>query len=343
MDTVVTALREVTVAELRLAATLHGTGCVRLLRGRGRYDAAVMAHAGELSRRMPDLWEVAEDDGRLSVVHLHVIWTAVRRRTVRCPEATAELDLTCEVAVIELLDATEGPLSVEDLRDVLERVLTTAAPFLSAEAERRTPGVRRRGSRIVVECGDDVTAGLCMAAVRTAARRRGGSPVEAAVDLLRGSPERVTVHLHLFRAPGGPGYVPGTGWVSPCTADLWAEVATRVHRHTEVPPGGGPLPAVGGGPAAPHRTGRALPVPRVPGAGGPVPGRPHRRVRRGRADGPGQPALRVPASPQPQDVVRVADADAGRGSDGRLDGAGRPGVHDARAGAARVSARVTVT
>ncbi|RRO96872.1 HNH endonuclease signature motif containing protein [Corynebacterium bovis] len=237
MDTVVTALREVTVAELRLAATLHGTGCVRLLRGRGRYDAAVMAHAGELSRRMPDLWEVAEDDGRLSVVHLHVIWTAVRRRTVRCPEATAELDLTCEVAVIELLDATEGPLSVEDLRDVLERVLTTAAPFLSAEAERRTPGVRRRGSRIIVECGDDVTAGLCMAAVRTAARRRGGSPVEAAVDLLRGSPERVTVHLHLFRALGGSGYVPGTGWVSPCTADLWAEVATRVHRHAEVPPG----------------------------------------------------------------------------------------------------------
>ncbi|WP_221739923.1 HNH endonuclease signature motif containing protein, partial [Corynebacterium bovis] len=112
MDTVVTALREVTVAELRLAATLHGAGCVRLLRGRGRYDAAVMAHAGELSRRMPDLWEVAEDDGRLSVVHLHVI-----------------------------------------------------------------------------------------------------------------------------RAPGGPGYVPGTGWVSPCTADLWAEVATRVHRHAEVPPG----------------------------------------------------------------------------------------------------------
>ncbi|MEL4154707.1 HNH endonuclease signature motif containing protein [Corynebacterium bovis] len=254
--------------ELRLAEDIHrsapGVATCLAVRGRGRYDATRMAHAGELSDRMPDLWPLAVRDGRLSLDHMEVLWQAVHRlvrhldRTadaVDREELTAALDRLLEGVVLDLLDRFDqpdqpdqpGPLDVARLRTIVGRVLATAAPGPVADGEaqdRTTGGVRRRGRTLTVTCRDEATAVNAWSSITATARTMAAGSgrtvadcrLDAALELLGAGPSRTTVHLHVYRQPGGPGFIPGVGWVSPSAARAWASRARHVREHPATPP-----------------------------------------------------------------------------------------------------------
>jgi hypothetical protein len=157
----------VNTAELTLVAFLTTiTAAARLsaaqaIRRRGPREAVCYAHAADLAVRMPDLFDRMRTDTRYSVEHLDIIWIRINRHARALAAAGEQLPATVDETVATRLGVQITPdgmvWSVPALGDVTDGILADVAPAPVAdteETERRTVGLRRRGTRFTLECGD---------------------------------------------------------------------------------------------------------------------------------------------------------------------------------------------
>jgi hypothetical protein len=157
----------VNTAELTLVAFLTTiTGDARLsaaqaIRRRGPREAACYAHAADLAVRMPGLFDRIRTDTRYSVEHLDIIWTRINRHARTLATVGDQLPATVDETVASRLGMQITPdgmvWSVPALGDATDGILADVAPVPVAdteETERKTVGLRRRGTRFTLECGD---------------------------------------------------------------------------------------------------------------------------------------------------------------------------------------------
>jgi hypothetical protein len=157
----------VNTAELTLVAFLTTIkpaarlSAAQAIRRRGPREAACYAHAADLAVRMPALFDRMRTDTRYSVEHLDIIWTRISRHARALAAAGEQLPATVDEAVATRLGGQIIPdgmvWSVPALGDVTDGILADVAPVPVAdteETERRTVGLRRRGTRFTLECGD---------------------------------------------------------------------------------------------------------------------------------------------------------------------------------------------
>lgn len=113
-------------------------------RGRTRADAVRFGHATDVAERMPELFTLAQESGRLAVDHLDLVWSRINRHMSTVPVSLTEetrtgLDHVVEPAVVSWLSENgEGTCTVNlaDLRDLIDAVLLDKAPGLYAETAR---------------------------------------------------------------------------------------------------------------------------------------------------------------------------------------------------------------
>jgi hypothetical protein len=161
----------VNIAELTLVAFLTTVkpaarlSAAQAIRRRGHGEAVCYAHAADLAVRMPDLFDRMRADSRYSVEHLDIIWTRINRHARALAAAGEQLPATVDEAVASRLGVQITPdgmvLSVPALGDATDGILADVAPAPVAdteETERRTVGLRRRGTRFTLECGDRAVA-----------------------------------------------------------------------------------------------------------------------------------------------------------------------------------------
>lgn len=246
-------------AEMTLVAHLstvaadqrHSTALAR--RGRGRGEARRFAHSGELAVRMPDLFTIAGEDGRLSVEHLDLVWLIINRHLRHFPSREAEpvrraLDLAVECAVVEWIDGITypSPVPLEALGDLVEEVILALDSDLVTETEEFETGqarVFRRDNRIVLDCGSKATATRVWDAVNNAGWKilqdlketteipdvretLSACRAKVILDALGDGANNITVTVNLYRLTQddhtgyGPGFIPGVGWVSTAAAGM---------------------------------------------------------------------------------------------------------------------------
>jgi hypothetical protein len=173
----------VNIAELTLVAflttinTAARLSAAQAIRRRGPREAACYAHAADLAVRMPDLFDRMRTDTRYSVEHLDIIWTRINRHARALATVGDQLPATVDEAVATRLGGQITPdgvvWSVPALGDATDGILADVAPVPVAdteETERKTVGLRRRGTRFTLECGDRSVADglwepLCTAAL----------------------------------------------------------------------------------------------------------------------------------------------------------------------------------
>jgi hypothetical protein len=161
----------VNIAELTLVAFLTTVkpaarlSAAQAIRRRGPREAACYAHAADLAVRMPALFDRMRTDTRYSVEHLDIIWTRINRHSRALAAAGEQLPATVDEAVATRLGGQIIPdgmvWSVPALGDATDGILADVAPVPVAdteETERRTVGLRRRGTRFTLECGDRAVA-----------------------------------------------------------------------------------------------------------------------------------------------------------------------------------------
>jgi hypothetical protein len=161
----------VNTAELTLVAFLTTIedaarlSAAQAIRRRGHGEAVCYAHAADLAVRMPDLFDRMRADSRYSVEHLDIIWTRINRHARALAAAGEQLPATVDEAVASRLGVQITPdgmvWSVPALGDATDGILADVAPVPVAdteETERRTVGLRRRGTRFTLECGDRAVA-----------------------------------------------------------------------------------------------------------------------------------------------------------------------------------------
>jgi hypothetical protein len=161
----------VNTAELTLVAFLTTIkpaarlSAAQAIRRRGHGEAVCYAHAADLAVRMPALFDRMRTDTRYSVEHLDIIWTRINRHARALAAAGEQLPATVDEAVASRLGGQITPdgvvLSVRALGDATDGILADVAPVPVAdteETERRTVGLRRRGTRFTLECGDRAVA-----------------------------------------------------------------------------------------------------------------------------------------------------------------------------------------
>jgi hypothetical protein len=157
----------VNIAELTLVAFLTTIkpaarlSAAQAIRRRGPREAACYAHAADLAVRMPALFDRIRTDTRYSVEHLDIIWTRISRHARALAAAGEQLPATVDETVATRLGGQITPdgtvWSVPALGDATDGILADVAPVPVAdteETERRTVGLRRRGTRFTLECGD---------------------------------------------------------------------------------------------------------------------------------------------------------------------------------------------
>jgi hypothetical protein len=161
----------VNTAELTLVAFLTTIkpaarlSAAQAIRRRGPREAACYAHAADLAVRMPALFDRMRTDTRYSVEHLDIIWTRINRHARALAAAGEQLPATVDEAVASRLGVQITPdgmvWSVPALGDATDGILADVAPVPVAdteETERKTVGLRRRGTRFTLECGDRAVA-----------------------------------------------------------------------------------------------------------------------------------------------------------------------------------------
>jgi hypothetical protein len=279
----------VNTAELDLVAflttipadTRHSTALA--VRRRTPREAHRYTHAADLAARMPDLFHSFRADGRYSVDHLDAIWTRINRHTRALAATGTQIPTTADTAdTAGAVDAAVA-LGVADwiqntgitchtaLADVTDEVLCRVAPLIVQDTETQEAGavsLTRRGTRLTLDCGSQLTAEALWSAISTAAlevRREktertqpDGSdrddntqvvpPVplmshcrgQVALHLLGGHRDQLTVTVNTYQAhPDQPCYVLGSGWVSATTGGELAALATRVRElpgAADIPP-----------------------------------------------------------------------------------------------------------
>ncbi|WP_010119477.1 HNH endonuclease signature motif containing protein [Corynebacterium nuruki] len=157
----------VNTAELTLVAFLTTIedaarlSAAQAIRRRGPREAACYTHAADLAVRMPALFDRMRADTRYSVEHLDIIWTRINRHSRALAAAGEQLPATVDEAVASRLGVQITPdgvvWSVPALGDATDGILADVAPVPVAdteETERKTVGLRRRGTRFTLECGD---------------------------------------------------------------------------------------------------------------------------------------------------------------------------------------------
>jgi hypothetical protein len=157
----------VNTAELTLVAFLTTIedaarlSAAQAIRRRGPREAACYAHAADLAVRMPDLFDRMRTDTRYSVEHLDIIWTRINRHARALATVGDQLPATVDETVATRLGMQITPdgtvWSVPALGDATDGILADVAPVPVAdteETEHRTVGLRRRGTRFTLECGD---------------------------------------------------------------------------------------------------------------------------------------------------------------------------------------------
>ncbi|MEJ6548834.1 HNH endonuclease signature motif containing protein [Corynebacterium sp. USCH3] len=261
----------VNTAELDLVAflttipahTRHATALA--VRRRTVAEAHRYTHAADLALRMPDLFAAFRADGRYSVDHLDAIWSRINRHARALASATsAGADGVAPAATVDAAVAlgvaawtnTTGITVWTALADVTDEVLCTVAPLAVADtetAETEAVSLTRRGTRLTLDCGSEITAGALWSAITTAALQIrsdntrdntpgvasdvSGAPAmsacrgQVALGLLGGRADQLTVTVNTYRShPHAPSFVLGTGWVSATTGAALAHLARRV-RH----------------------------------------------------------------------------------------------------------------
>jgi hypothetical protein len=161
----------VNTAELTLVAFLTTIkpaarlSAAQAIRRRGPREAVCYAHAADLAVRMPGLFDRMRTDTRYSVEHLDIIWTRINRHARALAAAGEQLPATVDETVASRLGMQITPdgtvWSVPALGDATDGILAEVAPVPVAdteETERRTVGLRRRGTRFTLECGDRAVA-----------------------------------------------------------------------------------------------------------------------------------------------------------------------------------------
>ncbi|WP_414120894.1 HNH endonuclease [Corynebacterium nuruki] len=157
----------VNTAELTLVAflttvdTAARLSAAQAVRRRGHREAVCYTHAADLAVRMPGLFDRMRADTRYSVEHLEVIWTRINRHARTLAAAGETMPAAVDEAVATRLGGQITPdgtvRSVPALGDATDGILAEVAPVPVAdteETERRTVGLRRRGTRFTLECGD---------------------------------------------------------------------------------------------------------------------------------------------------------------------------------------------
>jgi hypothetical protein len=153
------------VAFLTTIAAAARLSAAQAIRRRGPREAVCYAHAADLAVRMPDLFDRMRTDSRYSVEHLDIIWTRINRHARALAAAGEQLPATVDETVATRLGVQITPdgmvWSVPALGDVTDGILADVAPVPVAdteETERKTVGLRRRGTRFTLECGDRAVA-----------------------------------------------------------------------------------------------------------------------------------------------------------------------------------------
>jgi hypothetical protein len=180
----------VNTAELDLVAflttipadTRHSTALA--VRRRTPREAHRYTHAADLAARMPDLFHSFRADGRYSVDHLDAIWTRINRHTRTLATTGTQIPTTADTAgAADAVDAAVA-LGVADwiqntgitchtaLADVTDEVLCRVAPLIVQDTETQEAGavsLTRRGTRLTLDCGSQLTAEALWSAISTAA------------------------------------------------------------------------------------------------------------------------------------------------------------------------------
>ncbi|AGP30423.1 HNH endonuclease signature motif containing protein [Corynebacterium terpenotabidum] len=242
------------VADLRISTALA-------VRGRTRAEAYRYAHAAELAERMPDLFELLYADGRCTLDHLDVVWSRINRHLTTLDRVTRELlrpavDAAVAGALVEWMEAGCPP-SLEAFSLVTDETLNAVAGDIvtaTEQRERDTQCLTKRATKLILDCGDEITAASTWAAIGDRARtlhREARRVAEASgsvsdvptmsqcrarvlLDQLGDTPETMTVTVNLYRTTVdgrvgcGGAFIPGVGYVSEVTADLLESVADLV-------------------------------------------------------------------------------------------------------------------
>lgn len=234
-------------------------------RGRTRADAVRFGHATDVAERMPELFTLAQESGRLAVDHLDLVWSRINRHMSTVPVSLTEetrtgLDHVVEPAVVSWLSENgEGTCTVNlaDLRDLIDAVLLDKAPGLYAEtarAERDSATLHRRGRVLSLHCGNELTAAGIDRALTDKAKQmiaglrhsrdeaddpgalpplptRNEIKAQILMGMLGDDPETLTVRVNLFRATvddvhgTGAAYSPEVGWLDVEAAERLEDLA----------------------------------------------------------------------------------------------------------------------
>jgi hypothetical protein len=160
----------VNTAELALVAFLatidpHArASTAQAVRRRGPAEAHRYTHAADIAVRMPDLFARMAADGRHSVEHLDALWRRINRHAAALARTGEALPGDIDAAVAAAVTGWEelwGAAGIDALADIADEVLTGQAPVSAAQteqAEAQAVGLTRRGTRLILECGDPVVA-----------------------------------------------------------------------------------------------------------------------------------------------------------------------------------------
>lgn len=222
------------------------------VRRRTTREAHRYTHAADLAERMPILFRSFHADGRYSVDHLDAIWSRINRHARALASAGADvpemLDSAVSLGVSGWLAET-GITALTALADVTDEVLCTVAPLVVEDTEAEEAAAvtfTRRGTRLTLDCGSEMVADSLWSALGTAAldvRREKVSQQdcdavvpsmshcrgEVALGMLGGRLDQLKVTVNAYSCcHGSPTHVLGTGWVSPATGAVLADIAQRV-------------------------------------------------------------------------------------------------------------------
>lgn len=138
------------------------------VRRRGPRECRMYAHAADLAVRMPALFDTMVADTRYSVEHLEAIWNRINRHARALARAGREMPAEVDTQVAEaVLDWVADPghsVGIPAVSDVTDATLVHVAEIPVAETEAteaRSVELRKKDTRLILECGDPmVTAGL---------------------------------------------------------------------------------------------------------------------------------------------------------------------------------------
>lgn len=234
------AVRTCSRAELLIASVCAEATIseIQACRRAGRADATVFMHASRISTRMPELFEKVSAAGDLTVKHLNIIYTFVSTYLPELEERNLEdFDAWIEGKVLRYLDHSPAPTTAE-LRAHLEGVFMNAEPeaFYAHEQKQKTATHLHRDEEHwnlkMPKADSQRLFEKIDKEARPRAAETGESLSEArlkvAVDLLGGKKSNTIVHVHIYRAEGGGGWIPGVGVISKEEADRYQSFADKI-------------------------------------------------------------------------------------------------------------------